>query len=72
LTHFLRVVLESGSAAYPAARLTGSQSSGILTSMSLANALMIVPPEPMEQPAGATYRALPLDGDLGGSATFLD
>ncbi len=71
LTHFLRVVLDNGSGPYPLARLTGSQSSGILTSMSLANALMVVPPEPAERPAGATLRALPLDGDLGGSETFL-
>ena len=71
LTHFLRVVLESGATPYPTARLTGSQSSGILTSMSLANALMIVPPEPAERPGGEVLRALPLDGDLGGSETFL-
>jgi molybdopterin molybdotransferase len=71
LTHFLRVTLETGVGAYPTARLTGSQSSGILTSMSLANALMIVPPEPAERPAGTAFRALPLDGDLGGSETFL-
>jgi molybdopterin molybdotransferase len=71
LTHFLRVTLGSGSSALPVARLTGSQSSGILTSMSSAQALMIVPPEPAERPAGATFRALPLDGDLGGSETFL-
>jgi molybdopterin molybdotransferase len=71
LTHFLRVVLDNGSGPYPLARLTGSQSSGILTSMSLANALMVVPPEPAERPAGATFRALPLDGELGGSETFL-
>ena len=71
LTHFLRVVLESGAGPYPMARLTGSQSSGILTSMSSASALMVVPPEPAERPAGTMFRALPLDGDLGGSETFL-
>ena len=71
LTHFLRVVLETGAAPYPTARLTGSQSSGILTSMSLANALLIVPPEPAERPAGEVLRALALDGELGGSETFL-
>ena len=72
LTHFLRVVLEKGAGAYPIARLTGSQSSGILTSMSSASALMIIPPEPAERRAGTTFRALPLDGDIGGSETFLD
>ena len=71
LTHFLRVVLESGADANPVARLTGSQSSGMLTSMSSADALLIVPPEPLDLPAGAALRALPLDGDLGGSDRFL-
>jgi molybdopterin molybdotransferase len=71
LTHFLRVVLERGDDANPVARLTGAQSSGMLTSMSSADALLIVPPEPLEVPAGATLRALPLDGDLGGSDRFL-
>ncbi|MDQ2664929.1 MAG: molybdopterin molybdotransferase MoeA [Gemmatimonadota bacterium] len=72
LTHFLRVVLGNGSGPYPLARVTGSQSSGILTSMSAADALLIVPPEPQSLAAGAKLRALPLDGDLGGSEVFLD
>jgi molybdopterin molybdotransferase len=71
LTHFLRVVLERGDD-NPVARLTGAQSSGMLTSMSSADALIIVPPEPLEVPAGAALRALPLDGDLGGSERFLE
>ena len=71
LTHFLRVTLEDAISSFPSARLTGSQSSGILTSMSLADALMVVPPEPEWSPAGTLFRALPLDGDLGGSETFL-
>jgi molybdopterin biosynthesis enzyme len=41
LQHFLRVTLgEDGG--LPAARLTGSQSSGVLTSMAKADALLIV------------------------------
>ena len=71
LTHFLRVMLEGSNDAGPLARLTGAQSSGILTSMSSADALMIVPPEPLDVPAGAALRALPLDSDLGGSERFL-
>lgn len=71
LTHFMRVVLDSGDGAVPVARLTGAQSSGMLTSMSSADALVIVPPEPLDVPAGTALRALPLDGDLGGSAIFL-
>jgi hypothetical protein len=42
----------------------------MLTSMGAADALMIVPPEPLELPAGTVLRAIPLDGDLGGSDTF--
>ena len=66
LTHFLRVTLDDGSGPCPLARLTGSQSSGILTSMSSAEALMVVPPDPLEVPAGTTLRALLLDGESGG------
>jgi molybdopterin molybdotransferase len=72
LTHFMRVVLEDAAddTGLPRARLTGAQSSGMLTSMGAADALLIVPPEPSEVPAGAVLRAIPLDGDLGGSASF--
>ncbi len=71
LTHFLRVTLDAGSGHHPLARLTGSQSSGILTSMSSAEALIVVPSDPLGVPPGTTLRALPLDGDLGGSKVFL-
>ena len=43
------------------ARLTGPQGSGILTSMIVANALLIVPEGQFETPVGATLRALLLD-----------
>jgi len=72
LTHFLRAVLDSGEVSdVPVARLTGAQSSGMLTSMSAAELLLIVPPDQLDVPAGAALRALPLDGDLGGSDRFL-
>ena len=71
LTHFLRAVLDSGASDVPVARLTGAQSSGMLTSMSAAEVLLIVPPDPLDVPAGTAMRALPLDGDLGGSVGFL-
>jgi molybdopterin molybdotransferase len=70
LTHFMRVVLSQDADGVLHARLTGSQSSGMLTSMSAADALLVVPPEPLELAAGATLRAIPLDGDLGGSERF--
>ncbi|MDB4893664.1 MAG: hypothetical protein JWL61_5519, partial [Gemmatimonadetes bacterium] len=71
LTHFLRVILEDGDDDVPLARLTGAQSSGMLTSMSSADALVVVPPDALDVPAGASVRCIPLDGDLGGSAIFL-
>jgi molybdopterin molybdotransferase len=70
LTHFLRCVLTEGVDEQLHARLTGAQSSGMLTSMSAAEALLVVPPEPQRLPAGALLRALSLDGDLGGSTSF--
>jgi molybdopterin molybdotransferase len=46
---------------YYYARLTGSQSSGILTSMSLANGLVIIPEEKKRVNKGETVQALMLD-----------
>jgi molybdopterin biosynthesis enzyme len=68
----MRVVLTRGSDGALHARLTGAQSSGMLTSMSSADALLVVPPppEPLEVPAGVTLSAIPLDGDLGGDERF--
>ena len=70
LTHFLRCVLRDDADGQLHARLTGSQSSGMLTSMSTADALLIVPPDPLERASGSLLRALPLDGELGGSTSF--
>jgi molybdopterin molybdotransferase len=67
LTHYLRCVLVEQDDGTLRARLTGAQSSGMLTSMSSADALLIVPPDPTSVPAGTLLRALPLDGDLGGT-----
>ena len=71
LTHFLRCVLGHEDDGLLHARLTGAQSSGMLTSMSSADALLIVPPGPAAVAAGSMLRALPLAGDLGGSDRFL-
>jgi molybdopterin molybdotransferase len=60
LQHFLRgIVTETADG--PEARLTGPQGSGILTSMVLANALLIVPEGQLETPAGELVRAIRLD-----------
>ena len=70
LTHFMRVIVdwEDGTAR---ARLTGPQGSGLLTSMSSANALLIVPPERQTIRAGETAHVLPI-GDGALSAAQLD
>lgn len=56
LVHFQRAIVEDG-----VARLTGPQGSGILTSMALANALLVVPAEIDEVVAGMDLRAILLD-----------
>ena len=63
LQHFLRGVVTEGPNG-PLARLTGPQGSGILTSMALANALLIIPEGQFETPAGATVQALRLDDPI--------
>jgi molybdopterin molybdotransferase len=58
LTHFYRATLERDGAGW-SARLTGPQGSGILTSMSEADALIIVPPE-SQLPEGVEVEAIVL------------
>jgi molybdopterin molybdotransferase len=70
LTHFLRATLEQRDGAPPRARLTGSQSSGMLTSMARADALLVLPPEPSIVPAGAVLRAIPLSDGAVHAARF--
>ena len=60
LQHFLRVILTETRDG-PEARLTGPQGSGILTSMVLADALLVLPEGQFDAPAGATAQALRLD-----------
>lgn len=60
LQHFLRAIV-SETPTGPEARLTGPQGSGILTSMVLANALLVLPEGQFETPAGATGWAIVLD-----------
>ncbi len=61
LQHFLRAVVTPAADGTPEVRLTGPQGSGILTSMVLANALLIIPEGQHETPAGATAQAIRLD-----------
>lgn len=69
LTHYLRVIVEHTESGLHA-RLTGSQSSGVLTSMMRANALLIVPEGRKVYQAGATLRAIPLRGSMFRSTAF--
>lgn len=58
LTHFLRAIVSVRPDGTLAARLTGPQGSGILTSMARANALLIVPDDRPTVSAGETLNAL--------------
>ena len=60
LQHFLRAIIRE-MADGPEALLTGPQGSGILTSMVLANALLVIPEGQFETPAGALVQAIRLD-----------
>jgi len=68
LTHFLRAIVSTGNNGLVTARLTGPQGSGILTSMSRANALLVVPEDRPVVEAGDTLHALPF-GDTAGLTT---
>lgn len=63
LQHFLRVVVTQTAEGLEA-RLTGPQGSGILSSMARANALLVVPEDQQDTPAGAMAQAILLDETL--------
>jgi molybdopterin molybdotransferase len=69
LTHFLRCVVRPGEDGELHAKLTGSQSSAILTSMTIATGLLIVPHDRTRVGVGARLYAF-LAGDAGRSTTF--
>ncbi len=70
LTHFLRAVITPESDGRVHARLTGPQGSGILTSMSRANALLVVPEDRPQCERGATLNALPIVEDAQLATAF--
>jgi len=70
LTHFLRAVLTSEPDGTMLASLTGPQSSGMLTSMADADALVVLAGDRTTVPAGSSVAAIPLDGDMKGSDRF--
>jgi molybdopterin molybdotransferase len=70
LTHFLRVIVHIKNDGVATAKLTGPQGSGILTSMSLANALLVVPEDRPALDAGEVLHALLLSDDATTSSAF--
>lgn len=63
LTHFLRAIVSVKPDGTLSARLTGPQGSGILTSMSVANALLVIPEERPRVEAGEMVNAILLSDD---------
>ncbi|MBX6330871.1 MAG: molybdopterin molybdotransferase MoeA [Gemmatimonadaceae bacterium] len=63
LTHFLRAIVTVRDDGTMTARLTGPQGSGILTSMARANALLVVPEDRQQVPAGEVLHAILLTDD---------
>jgi molybdopterin molybdotransferase len=70
LTHFLRAVVSVRPDGTLGARLTGPQGSGILTSMSKANALLIVPPDRAHSATGDRLNVLLLGEEAQLSESF--
>ena len=70
LTHFLRCIVSTRDDGVVTAKLTGPQGSGILTSMSRANALLVVPEERPRVEAGETLHAIPLGDEATLTTAF--
>ena len=70
LTHFLRAVVTRQEDGTLRARLAGAQSSGALTSMTRANALLIVPPSGQTVAKGKKLNAMMLDQSLDDDTVF--
>jgi molybdopterin molybdotransferase len=70
LTHYLRAVLTAGTDGRITGTLTGPQSSGMLTSMAAADALLVLGGDQAAVQAGTLVPAMVLDGDLRGSERF--
>jgi molybdopterin molybdotransferase len=70
LTHFLRAIVRRTNDGILVARLTGQQSSAMLTSMAKANALLIVPESSPKVAAGSQLNALMLDQSLEETSAF--
>ena len=69
LTHFLRGIVSEKND-YIEARLSGSQSSGVMTALARANALLIVPEDVQVIRVGDPIRAIPLGAETHMSESF--
>jgi molybdopterin molybdotransferase len=69
LTHFLRAIATPRDNVLHV-RLTGPQGSGLLSSLVLANALLVVPPDRPSTRAGESLSALLLGEDAGHATTL--
>ena len=70
LTHFLRAIVSRNNDGVLVARLTGHQSSAALTSMTKANALLIVPEKSQRVAKGAQLKAIMVDQSLEETSAF--
>ena len=70
LTHFLRAIVTVRADGTLSARLTGPQGSGILTSMTRANALLVVPEDRPRVEKGETLHAIPITEDAALAEQF--
>ena len=71
LTHFLRVRLQQQADGALIARLTGAQGSGLITSMTEADALLVVPEQSDGLAAGEAAWAIPLAAGDEASASIM-
>lgn len=62
LTHFLRGILQKEPDGY-SARLSGSQSSGVMTALAGANALLVIPENVQRIPAGGVVQAIQINAE---------
>jgi molybdopterin biosynthesis enzyme len=54
----------------PVVRMAGSQSSGVLTALARADALLILPGDRLHASAGEIHRALPIGGTRGTASSM--
>jgi molybdopterin molybdotransferase len=64
LTHFMRAIVTRDDDGEFVCQIAGSQSSGVLTAMARANALLVVPAGRQSNPAGSRLNVVPLTDDL--------